>query len=197
MNSAVSELDADGAAGTDVDHRREAVHVIRGPLAGAAAPTELAAAGRVDDARLTMPRRTKVIFHVGVVGEHLAVRVEREVELVAIAGREDLPRLAVRVGLANPSTRREHTGRVTARIPIARQQDILVPVRRQSAGDSFRQSRSQLFSALAPHRLRWSIRLHLERQLRVIACNDVERLAVGRQTDCVWPVFAAARDRLQ
>ena len=73
---AVAERDAGGRAGADVDDRREAVDVIGGPFAGAAAPAELAAAGQRGSTRVgRVPRRAHVPFHVGIVGEQLAVRL--------------------------------------------------------------------------------------------------------------------------
>ena len=41
-------------------------------------------------ARRTIPRRVEVVFHVGVIGEELAVAIESGVEDIAEAGREDL-----------------------------------------------------------------------------------------------------------
>ena len=62
-------------AGTDFEHGRQVVFVIRRRIARAAAPAEVAAAHDVADARGPIPRQAHVPFHVRVVGEEIAVGV--------------------------------------------------------------------------------------------------------------------------
>ena len=91
----VAERDARRRAGADVDHRRQAVDRIGGPLAGAVAVAELGPAGDVHDPRGPVPGRIHVPLHVGVVREQLAVAVERDVERVAEPDRDQVPGRAV------------------------------------------------------------------------------------------------------
>ncbi len=104
---AVAELHADRRTGADVFHWRKAIDVVRRPFAGAAAPAELAAADGVTNARRSIPRRAHVPFHVGVVGEQLALGVEGHVISVAVAAADHLPRLAFGIGLGDPAARRQ------------------------------------------------------------------------------------------
>ena len=125
---AVAERHADGRAGADVDHGRQAVDVIRRPLAGAAPPAELAAAGRMDRAGRAIPGHAHVPFHVRVIGEQLAVGVEGDVVAVAIAAADDFPGLAVGVGAGDPAAGGEDAAGVAVGVPLARQELVFAPV---------------------------------------------------------------------
>ena len=87
--------------------------------------------------------------------------------------REDLPRLAVEVGLRDVAARGEDAAGVAAGVPLPRQDVIFAPVLRHAAV------------------------LEVRRRLRVVAADDVERLAVGREPHRVRAVLAAALERLQ
>ena len=115
-------------ARTELEHRGKGVLVVRGPLARPSPPPELAAAGDVAQTGGTIPGRPHVPLHVRVVGEHLALAVESDVELVAIARAQDLDVPAVRIAAGDPPAGRELPARVTARVPDPRQEQVLLPV---------------------------------------------------------------------
>src|SRR5262249_16665219 len=101
---AIAERDARRRAGSNVGRRGQAVHRIRTPLAGAVAVAALRAAGDVKDAGGPIPGSVDVPLHVGVVGEELAIAIERDVERVAEADRDQLPSLAVRADAVDMAT---------------------------------------------------------------------------------------------
>ena len=108
---------------TDVDHRRQAVRVIRRPFARAGAPTELATTDHVANARGTVPRRADVSFVVRVIREQIAVRVHGDVVGVAQPRADQFPTFAVWIGPADPPAGRFADGPVT----LARQQQVFRP----------------------------------------------------------------------
>ncbi len=164
---APAKLDPHRGTGSDVDDLRQTVNVIGGPLAGAAAPTEIAAAGGVDQPSGAVPGHPHVPLHVGVVSEDLTVGVEIKVVRVAIADADDFPPLGVRVCPGNPSSRRQTAPGMAAGVPLTWKQKILRPVRRHAAG---------------LQTLRW---------IGVVDGDHIQRHAIGRQTNPVRPVFAA------
>ena len=78
------------------------------------------------------------------------------------------------------------------RIPHPREHLVFIPVGRQTARCFRRQFDPALRGADAPKRLRLRDVLHRKRQLRVVAADDEEPLAVGRQEHVVRAVLAAA-----
>ena len=168
----VAEGNARGRAGADVDHRRQAVDVVRRPLARAVAVAEIAAAGDVEHAGGAIPRHVHVPLHVGVVREQLAVAVEGDVERVAIAHRHQLPVLAV--------------GLTRQMWPPGAFSSVMKP-----APSTMRGSR------LSSPQMRGTSEPSSAGQPRGIAGDDVERLAVGCQDHRVRAVLAAAVELAQ
>ena len=87
--------------------------------------------------------------------------------------REDLPGLAVEVGLGDVAARREDAAGVAVGVPLPRQEVVLAPVLRHAAV------------------------LELLGRPGVVAADDVERLAIRREPHRVRAVLAAALDRLE
>lgn len=129
-----AEGDAGGAAEADVDDGGEAVGVVAGPLAGAAAPAELGAAGAVVHAGGAIPGGADVPLHVGVVAEELALGAEGDVELVAEAGAEELEVFAIGIHGADVAAGGEAAAGVAVGIPEAGQELILTPLPTGGAG---------------------------------------------------------------
>ncbi len=122
-------------------HRRQRVGEGHRPLGAARAPAELGAGDEVHDARRPVPRRADVPLHVRVVGEQLAVRVEGQVVGVAHAAGDHLPPRGVGVGAQHHRAGRAVADGVAARVPDARQQDVLAPVAvRRVGGDPLGQA---------------------------------------------------------
>ena len=111
---------------TDVDEgwlhveRRERV------VARAGAPTQLAAGRAEVDARRTVPRGAHVPFHVGIVGEDVAVGSHRAIVGIAEAGRHADPILAVLVHARDPAAHGLDAGGVAIGIFELLQQVILI-----------------------------------------------------------------------
>ena len=105
------------------------------------------------DAGWAIPRGTDVPFHVGIVGEKLALRAECDVILITETSREEFPLLALRICPANPSTRRHNAHGVTTGVPHAGQEVIFLEVA-------------------------WHQRFFWIRQLRVIAADNVKAFPV-------------------
>ena len=194
---AVAEGRTHGRPGADVDERRQAVRERVGPLATARTPAELAATGGMIDAGRSVPRRSKIPLHVGVVDEQFTIGVERHVVGVAVAGRPDFPGLPVGVGAHHVAAGGEHAGGVAVGVPHASDDLILVPVGRQPAGAVLGQFHAALIGPHAPHGLRFGDVFDGERHLRVVAADDHELLAVGREQDVVRTVLAAALEAAQ
>ena len=176
---AVPKLDTHGGARADVHQRGQAVEVVGGPLARPAPPAKLTAAGGVHHPRGAIPRRAEVPLHVGVVGEQLAIGVERHVVLVAIARRENLPRLPLGVGLGDPAPRGQDARGMTVRVPLPGEQQVFVPVGRQPAGHPRRGLGPQRFGAGSAHHLGRGVPLDVERRQGVVATNHHQALAIG------------------
>ena len=83
----------------------------------------------MDEARRAVPGRTDVPLHVAVVGEEFAVRIERQVVVVAEAAREDARRAGGRVDAQHGAARRHDSHRVAARVPHAFADEVLGPRR--------------------------------------------------------------------
>ena len=101
------ESHSGGTSSPDVDGAREAVEVIRRPLARAVPPAELRADRAVIDAYRAIPGEADVPFHVAVEREELAIGVEGEVILVAESRRR----------LASRSCRRRRCAGSRRRVP--------------------------------------------------------------------------------
>ena len=123
---AVAEGRAHGRPWADIDQGRQAIGIAGGPLAGAAAPAEFAAAGRMVYPRGAIPRRSKIPFHVGVVDEEFAVGVEGHVVGIAVARAPDLPGLPRRIGADDIAARGEDADRMAAGVPHPRDEQIFV-----------------------------------------------------------------------
>ena len=123
---AIAEGRAHGRARADVDQGRQAIGIAGGPLAGAAAPAEFAAAGRMVHSRGAIPRRSKIPFHVGVVDEEFAVGVEGHVIGVAVARAPDLPGLPLGVGADDVAAGGEDADRMAAGVPHPRDEQVFV-----------------------------------------------------------------------
>src|SRR5690606_30905346 len=100
------------------------IEIIRGPLGPAASPTELRTGGDVVDSRGPIPRRADVPFHIGVVSEEFAVRVERQIVGIAEPARELLDATAVDVGADNRRSRRGNAYRMSAGVFVSRLVEI-------------------------------------------------------------------------
>src|SRR5690606_37362761 len=108
----------------DVDDGRQAIEVILGPLRPAAAPAELGAVGHVVHAGGAVPGGAAVPFHVGVVGEQLALRAEGEVVGVTQTAGDRFDEAAVGVGAEDRAARRGNADGVAPRIFVLRQDEI-------------------------------------------------------------------------
>src|SRR5690606_19449262 len=115
-------------AGTGLDEWWQGIGVIGWPLSGAAAPSELAAADRMHDARGPIPGRPHVPFHVSVIGEKLTLSIEIHVVGIAMADADDFPGFAVGIGLGDPATGRHHAPGMAVGVPLAWQEEVFVPV---------------------------------------------------------------------
>ena len=188
---AVAEGHANRRTGADVGQRRQAVGEAGGPLAGAAAPAEFAAAGGMVDTRRPVPGGAEIPFHVGVVDKHLAVGIEGEVVGIAIATGPHLPRLSLRIGAHDIAARREDSHGMAVGVPQPRDEQIFVPVGGQPAGSLRGQFHAALGGAHAAERLRFGDVFHLKRHLRVVAADDEQLRAIGGKLDVVWPMLAA------
>ena len=164
-----AEEHAGGGAGADLEHRRQRVLVVHGPLAGAAPPAELGAARHVAHARRPVPGRAEVPLHVRVVGEDLPLRVHGDVVLVAVSAADDLDVRAVGIAAGDPPARRHAAAGVTASVPEPREEQVLVPVRRRAG----------------------SVEL---RGVRVVAGDEVETGPVERRHHGVRPMLAAVAE---
>ena len=164
-----AEYATGGRAWADVHTGGQAVFIICRPLATAAAPAEVRTAHAMVHACGAIPRRADVPFHVRIVGDHFAVRVESEVELIAEAHAEDLDRLRVPIGFANVAAGREDAPRVAIRIPHAWEDVIFTPK--------------------AHHLARL---LDIVWELGVIAAVEVDAAAIGRDLHGVRAMFATA-----
>ena len=97
----VAKLDGSWRAFADVQVRRHVVRVIGKvgrPRARHAAPTKVAARHKVIHTRRAVPRRTHVELRVGVIREHLAVRIEVDPKGVPKSGGDHFPCLSVTIG---------------------------------------------------------------------------------------------------
>lgn len=166
------EADGRRRAGADVEHRAEAVGEVIQPHARVRAPAELRAARDVIDARGPIPRDADVELHVGIVGEQLALAVQRDVHGVAEARRNHLPVLTVRRNPANPAARRLESHRMSRRVGNDRVERVLLPHRR----------------------------LHGDGPLRhagEVAAHQIQPLAVGGRDDGMRRVLVAHVEFLQ
>ena len=187
---AVAEGNADRRPGADVDERRQAVGKRGRPLAAAAPPAQVAAAGRMVDPRGAVPGSAEIPLHVGVVQEEFAVGIEGHVVGVAIPGRPDFPRPAVGIGARHVTAGGEQANGMPVGVPHPRNDLILIPVRRQPAGAIGRELHPPLISTDAPHRQRLGDVGDRERQLGVVAAEHEQPLAVGRQQHGVRAMLA-------
>ena len=161
---------ASRAAGADVHGGGQGVRVIRRPAARAGAPSVVAAAHAVVDACRHVPRHAHVPFHVAVVGEQLAVRIEGDVVMIAEAGAKQLDFFSVRIGFDRVTAGRENAARVAVGVPHPGEQVILAP----GVGG-------------AHHRL-------AGRRFGVVASDEINAPAVRPKNHTVRPVFTAAID---
>ena len=119
------------------------------------------------DARRHIPRRSQVPFHVGIVGEKLAIGVEGDVVLVAETTGDEFHTLALRVGFTNVSARREDALGVAVSIPHPG--DEMVLAYRDRAAE-----------------------IEVFREFRMVAVHEVDRLPIRAEDDAVSAMFAAA-----
>ena len=77
------------------------------------------------DAGGHIPRCAHVPFHVGVVGEELAIRIEGGIVLIAEPAGEELDGFSLRVGFANVAAGGENAFGVAVRIPHAWDEVVL------------------------------------------------------------------------
>ena len=123
------------------------------------------------DPRGTIPGSPNVPFHIGVVGENVAVDVERKIVLVPVAVAEHLKVLTVRIDLCDVTARRENSLGVSIGIPEAREQVIFRP------------------RFLAAHMV------DDFRRFGVIARVEVDRLSIRRKLQAVRAMLAAPDER--
>ena len=120
------------------------------------------------DSRGSIPGRSEIPLHIGIVSEQLAFGIESDIVLVAVSHTEDFPVLTAFIDVTDPTAGRENPSRVSVRIPATRQQMIFVPVARNAAaGDLFG-------------------------QLRMVASSDEQRFAIRAECDGMRTMFAAA-----
>ena len=167
-----AELHAGGRAEADIIRRRQAVRVVLRPFPGAGTPAVFAANDTVNDPRRPIPRRAPIPFHVAIEGEDFALRVEIKIVTVAEAGENEFPLTALRVGAQDVAAGRENADRVAVRVPLARQQLVLLKI------------------AMG------RIRLNVRRNLRVVAIHHVDH-PVRPGDDAVVAVLAFAGEFLQ
>ena len=194
---AVAEGHAHRRSRSDVDQGRQAVGKTGWPLAAAAPPAQFTPAGRMVHSGGPIPRRAKVIFHVGVVDEEFAVGVERHVVGIAVATAPDLPRFAIAVRAHHVAARRENPDGMTVGVPHPRDQLVFVPVGWKTARAIGGQFHPTLRGTDTAKRLRLRDVLDLEGHLRVVAADDDELRAVGGQEDVVRAVLTAAVERAE
>ena len=92
-----AEDHAGRAADADIHRSRHAVRIILRPLRAAFAEALVAAAHALKRACGPIPRAAPVPFHVAIVAEQLAVRIERDVVIVALPGRKHLHVFSIEV----------------------------------------------------------------------------------------------------
>ncbi len=163
----IAERDARGRTRANVHDRGQAIGIIRRPLARAVAPAELGTVGRHANAGGTVPGGVHVPFHVGVIREHVSALVERDVEGVAVAHRDEGPFLPLGVELVDAAAGGRHASHESVAVGHGGQQVVAFPdlghVRAGQVG-----------------------------QLGAVAGDEVEALAVGGRDDGVWAVLASA-----
>ena len=170
---AVAKHCARGRPRADVERGWQVVGVKLGPLAGSIAPAKLRAAHDMVDARGAIPRRIEVILHVRVVGEKLAVAIDRRVEDIAEAGGEGLELFPIRRHAIDDAAGPHDIAHEAATVRHPRQQMILAPDRRH---------------------LRTARELS---RLRPIAADEIQRFAIRRGQHRVDAMIALRLDRAQ
>ena len=165
---AVAERHPDRAAQPDFDERRQRILVPGGILATVAAIPEVGAARHPEHAHRPIPGHAELRLHVAVEREDLAVGVPVEVQRVAHAAGEQMEVLAVEGGPGDGSARR-----------------LLVA---ETVGLRPEQRNDAVVRVVAMRR----VRRHVGRRHHAVAVDDVEVLAVRRDTGLVNPVVAVA-----
>ena len=188
---AVAELDSDRRTGPDVDRCRQGIDTIGGPAAAAAARAQVGADGGVQNARRLIPGHAHVGLHVGVVREDFAIGIQGDVIGIAEADREDFPVFAIGIGGGDPTVRSQDAHGPAAGIPLARQEQIFVPVWRGAAFTAGLERDMPLTLAHASHPLR-RIGLDFDWQSGVITGNEIDPPAVGRQSQGMRAVVTEA-----
>ena len=158
------------AARTDVDEC--GLHVERGEgvVAGTGAPAELAARSAEVDAGRAIPRRAHVPFHVGVVGEDIAVGSDGAVVRIAEASGHADPILAILIHARDPTADGLDAGGMTVGVFVFLQEVVLVIALHRRAG------------------------LLVVGQLGMVTADHEDR-AIAIQDELVWAVFARALER--
>ena len=169
---AVAEGHAGRRTGTDVQRGGKVVRIKLRPFARTIAPAPFAAAGDVVDAGRPVPRRVEIVLHVRVVGEELAVSVERTIEDVAEAGGVEFPVFPVRREAVDHAAGCETIPIVTAPVRHAFEHMVFAPIHHHAG------------------------RIHFG-QVGVVAGNQEHGLAVGRRKNGVNPVVATGFDRAE
>ena len=162
----VAETDTGRRPGSDVDRGRERVGVVGGPFSAAVAPPEVRSTGRQADASRSIPGRVDIPFHVGVIGEPVAVAVARDIVLVAETERDQFPLFSVGRDPADEAA----LSRCAFHEPAAvrsRKEQVFVPVP-------------------------WYTRCGQLGEFRVVAADDDQSLAVARLEHGMRAVLAAA-----
>ena len=166
----VAERHAGRRTGTDVQRGGKVVGIKLRTFARAVAPAKFRAAGDVVDAGGPVPRRVEVILHVRVVGEELAIAIERSIEDVSESGRVELPRFAIGREAIDHAAGRETIAVMAASVRHALEHMILAPVHHHAGGIHFG-------------------------QVGIVARDQEHRFAIGRGQDRVDAVIATGLDR--
>ena len=162
--------DARRTTRSHLDKRRHNVRAIAWQLARGLAEAVVAAADDVVNARGSVPRRAGIPLHVTVIGEEIAQRVERGVEVIAHAVGDHLEAFAVRRNLQRDGMR---LGVVELRTLAGARHDLII-------GKGTRAARV------------------LDLRLSgAIAAGEIQALSIGRERDAVIAVFTLAFDLAQ
>ena len=90
---------------TNINRGRQVVRVVGRPLGVACPPTIFRSTGQVRNTRRTVPRHSKIPFHIRIVTENIPHFIVVKIKGVSVSRRNQLPILSFRIYSSQPAPR--------------------------------------------------------------------------------------------